>query len=96
MGEVSVLLNFLYFKHFKYSHHEYKVFPRVFLFYYSQRPRYVSPCPGSYIMPISMAVRWVSQEAQKPQSAAVLLSKTAAINADKTKNLYHRGLPTTG
>jgi hypothetical protein len=27
MGEVSVLLNFLYFKHFKYSHHEYKVLP---------------------------------------------------------------------
>lgn len=35
MGEVSVLLNSLYFKHFKYSHHEYKALTRVFLFYYS-------------------------------------------------------------
>ncbi len=30
MGEVSVLVNSLYFKHFKYSQHEYKVLPCVF------------------------------------------------------------------
>lgn len=35
MGEVSVLLNSRYFKHFKYSYREYKTLTHAFLFYYS-------------------------------------------------------------